>query len=77
MKETMVEFRNPDWGNYLTKFSQECIGRKPEIRIDSPNRVVAVFNPALTHTEKNILNNDLPVWLKWYFVIELTDNDET
>ena len=70
---THVEFRYGDWSKLLTRFSQSKIGRAPEIRINSPYRVVAIFNPALTPTEKNTLNNALPEWIKFFFDISLED----
>jgi len=73
---TQVEFRNPNWGKLLTKFSNKYIGREPEIRINSPNRVMVIFNPALTSIEKTKLNNALPEWVRYFFDIELVDCEE-
>lgn len=73
MTQTQVEFRYPDWGRLLTRFAEKHISRVPEIRISSPNRVVAVFNPALTSTEKTTLKEALPEWVKYFFEIELSD----
>ena len=73
MARTKIEFRYPAWAKLLTKFAEKHIGRTPEIRVNSPNRVVAVFNPALTPEEKVTLKDALPEWVKYFFEVELSE----
>ncbi len=73
MAGTQVEFRHRDWGRLLTRLAENTIGRAPDIRISSPNRVVATFEPPLTANEKADLNAALPDWVKDLFEVELSE----
>jgi len=71
--ETKVEFRYPDWGRLLSKFCLKHIGKEPELRVNSPQRVVAIFNPKLNNQEKKALKDNLPEWLKCFFEVEVSE----